>query len=141
MNSDKGLRDSYVKGLGGIQTMGADMAKVGQGFGSLGNDAAKTGASWALGSGQLGLSAAKQKQDNAYNWGSLANQKYGIDQGVATNSAKIDASKDLQTSGNLWSLAGLGLNAAKNIDWSSWFGDSSTGGSTVIPDNYEEIWF
>lgn len=97
MNSDASLRDTYNKGLSAINTMGLDVGKMGQGWAALGNDAAKTQNTWGLASSELGLKAATQNQNNAYNWGSLANQKYGIDRGI---SAKADAA----LSDNQWTL-------------------------------------
>lgn len=127
-NSDTTLRDTYAKGLASLQTANSDMAKSAQGWSAIGNDASKNNLAWGLGSSELGLQAATQNQNNTYNWGSLANQKYGIDRGVFNNAATIAGASDRQDSANLASLAGLGLNSATKVDWSKFWDSGASSG-------------
>ena len=105
------VKTNYLAGLGAVNTMGTDFAKMGQGWASLGNDAAKTKSLSNLSSSELGLKAQTQTQTNDFNWGKLAVDRYGIDMGVQNNTANNNARADAQDSSNMWGLAGIGLSA------------------------------
>lgn len=106
-SSDRDLRDTYIKGLGAVNSMGTDMAKTAQGWGQIGTDNAKIGATWGLGTGELGLKAREGDRNYALNWGKLGIDKYGIDKGVQMNSDKIDAAKE----DNWWDIGGAFLGS------------------------------
>jgi hypothetical protein len=83
--------------------------------------AAKDQNTWNLANSELGLRNKTQNQTNAYQWGSLANQKYGIDNGLVVANANNTARANQSTNDNLWTLgtavAGKALSSDSVSNW------------------------
>jgi hypothetical protein len=115
------VHSNYMAGLGAVNTMGMDTAKMGQGWATQGLGAAKDQNTWNLANSELGLRNKTQNQTNAYQWGSLANQKYGIDNGLVVANANNTARANQSTNDNLWTLgtavAGKALGSDAVSNW------------------------
>ena len=116
------LRDNYQSGLAAVNSMGMDVAKMGQGWANIGSDAAKTKSAWGLGAAELGLKATAQNQNNAVSWGQIAANRYATDKGVLQTQMRNDAASDQATTNNLWDIGGLALQ--------SWLKPSATSSSS-----------
>lgn len=97
-------KTAYMSGLGAVNSMGMDTAKMGQGWANMGNDAAKTKMGYGLGAAELGLKGQVAKSNDAQGWGKLSMDRYGIDKGVASKAASESAASDRATKDNQWTI-------------------------------------
>ena len=115
------VRTNYMAGLGAVNTMGTDFAKMGQGWANLGVDAAKTKSGYGLGVAELGLKSTAQNQSNAVSWGQIGANKYATDKGLAGTQMRVDSATSDAREANLWGVAGLAAQSFLSPSKTNWW--------------------
>lgn len=110
-------KTAYMSGLGAVNSMGMDTAKMGQGWAAMGNDAAKTKMAYNMGAAEFGLKGQVAGMDNARGWGQIAANRYATDKGITQTQMNNDAKSKSDNMGVYGLIAQSVLKPSKSNWW------------------------
>ena len=110
-------KTAYMSGLGAVNSMGMDTAKMGQGWAAMGNDAAKTKMAYNMGAAEFGMKGQIASMDNARGWGQIAATNRATDKGITVAQMNSDAKSKSDNMGVYGLIAQSVLKPSKSNWW------------------------